>query len=403
MKEFVEVRSAAFRWLRCAGPIVILLALVLTTTTGCKRDSPPVDPSPPISTADTTPPDDEPGTSSGGDGAVISDGGSNDVSDPPLENTASDSADLAQLRKLSSQDPRVLGPASEYFFSKYDDNGRGVFLKHSAHADAEIRRGAAYGLFTCFGPADQELIDALLAALGDSDPVVRRVALKAMGLPEFPRKIFLDSIERVARHLDESHEPDAQTRAHVARMISQYMTEAQPALAALNAAVKNDSQYSVRLACLQAIYNIARDAGEALPAPTHALTHDPDPRLRRVAAKRLGGYGPASAPAIQPLITALADQGVPARAADDPLRGTDQPVCIAAANALSRIGPPAVPALIQSLQSEDRGVRLLSIRALGDMGATASDAVDPLTKLAHSNDSGEATAAKAALVRIDTP
>lgn len=308
--------------------------------------------------------------------------------------------DARWLRDMASQDTTVLGPATDYFAETYDDHGLQVFLARLDDADVEVRRGAMYGVYSLFDPADERMLSAAQSALDDDDPVVRRVGLKAMALENFPRQKFLDSITRIARLLDDEHEPDPPTRAQVARMLAKHLTKSQPALPALNEAVRSDPNYNVRSACLYAIYNIARNAEEALPAPTYVLLHDADPRLRRVGAKRLGSYGAASAPSVPQLIAALADAGVPARAADDPLRGKDEPVCIAAADALALIGKPAVGPLIEALKSQQRTVRLLSIRALGDIGPDAKDAVAPLKTLSQSSDPGEATAAKAALIRI---
>jgi hypothetical protein len=53
----------------------------------------------------------------------------------------------------------------------------------------------------------------------------------------------------------------------------------------------------------------------------------------------------------------------------------------AAADALGRIGPAAVPPLVQSLASPDAGVRLKGVEVLGRMGPGAAEAVLPLVKL----------------------
>mgnify|MGYP002624200026 CR=1 FL=1 len=317
---------------------------------------------------------------------------------PPAEDR-----DIARLRDLSSPQPDVLASGIDYFESSYDDRGVSLFQAHIDHADAEVRRGAIYGLFTHFNPADESTLAAVQRALEDDDPVVRRVALKTMAVPQFPRQVFLDSIPRIAKHLDDEYEPDPQTRATVARMLKRYSTLSQPALPKLDDALRNDPDYLVRSAALAALYDIAQTAEEALTAPQYLLLNDPDPRLRRRAAIQLGKYKQGAAPAIDELIQALADEGVPQRSADDPLAGTDEPVCLAAADALTRIGKPAVAPLIAATESSDRRVRLLSIRALGNMGPDARSATGRLQTLAGSDDAAEATAAKAALVRIGTP
>ena len=321
-----------------------------------------------------------------------------DGAPPPAEAAAT-----SRLRDMASPRPEVLAAAIDYFESTYEDRGVSLFLAQLEHPDAEVRRGAIYGLFTHFDSSDETTLTAVRTALGDDDAVVRRVALKTMALPQFPRQAFLDSIPRIAAHLDDEYEPDAQTRAQVARMLKRYSTLSQPALPELDDAMRNDPEYLVRSACLAALYDIAQTAEEALTAPTDLLLNDPDPRLRRRAAIQLGKYRAGAAPAIDELIQALTDEGVPQRAADDPLAGTDEPVCLAAADALSRIGKPAVAPLITATESPDRQVRLLSIRALGNMGSDAKAAVDRLQALAKSDSAAEATAAQAALVRIGAP
>jgi HEAT repeat protein len=53
----------------------------------------------------------------------------------------------------------------------------------------------------------------------------------------------------------------------------------------------------------------------------------------------------------------------------------------AAADALGRIGPAAVPSLIEALHSQDPAARLKAIEVLGRMGSDAHDAVQELIKL----------------------
>jgi HEAT repeat protein len=235
-------------------------------------------------------------------------------------------------------------------------------------------------------------------ALDDSDQGVRHIALSSIS--RLSKKKLRSVIPALAPRLAAEHEPDPQIRAQIARLIARQETAARAALPDLNEAVKNDPDFNVRSACLFAIYNVSQTAEEALPAPTHVLAHDRDPRLRHIAAERLGKYGAASAPAVPQLIAALADSGVPARAADDPLRGKDEPVCMAAVAALTQIGEPAVAALVSEISSENRVVRVLAIRTLGDIGPAAKAAVPALERAAASNDATESAAAKTALAKI---
>jgi HEAT repeat protein len=72
----------------------------------------------------------------------------------------------------------------------------------------------------------------------------------------------------------------------------------------------------------------------------------------------------------------------------------------AAADALGRIGPAAIPALIGALGSPDASVRLKAIDVLGRMGSDAKDAVPQLLKLLDDPDETVRKAATRTLGRI---
>jgi HEAT repeat protein len=370
------------------------VALLCFALVGCRRSestalAPPTASSQPITTdskaiagpaaSDTDDDDDESITKVGESPA------------PPVSPTS------AWLAKLGSDDRAELKAATDHFAS-LGDEALPLFLAHADDRDDDIRRGAYFGLFGQFDAANSPLVSAMVAALDDDDQGVRHIALESIN--KLPKKAFVELIPKIAPRLLAVNEPDPQLRAQIARMIARQKTKAQDALPALNQAVQDDPDFNVRSACLFAIYNVARNADEALPAPTRVLVSDRDPRLRRIAAERLGKYGAASAPAVPQLVAALADNGVPARAADDPLRGKDEPVCLAAAAALTQIGKPAVEALVQEITSENRVVRVLAIRALGDIGPAAIAAAPTLEKAVASTDSAEAAAARTALVKI---
>jgi hypothetical protein len=71
-----------------------------------------------------------------------------------------------------------------------------------------------------------------------------------------------------------------------------------------------------------------------------------------------------------------------------------------AADALGRIGPPAVPALRQALQSTDPEVRLNAVQVLARMGPDAKDAVPDLVALLDDPDERIRKAAARTLGRI---
>lgn len=71
-----------------------------------------------------------------------------------------------------------------------------------------------------------------------------------------------------------------------------------------------------------------------------------------------------------------------------------------AADALGRIGPPAVPALVDALKSPDAAVRLKAAEVLARMGTDAKEAATPLTLVLDDNDERVRKAATRALGMI---
>ena len=71
-----------------------------------------------------------------------------------------------------------------------------------------------------------------------------------------------------------------------------------------------------------------------------------------------------------------------------------------AADALGRIGPPAVPALMQALHSEDAEVRLKAVEVLARMGPDARESVPDLVALLDDPDDRIRKAATRTLGRI---
>ncbi len=86
--------------------------------------------------------------------------------------------------------------------------------------------------------------------------------------------------------------------------------------------------------------------GELIP-----FLSDPAPEVRQCAALGLAGKPEDSA--IQPLVRALSD--------------TDSLTCNLAANALIKIGTPAVPSLIEIVKHEAQSTRIQALRALAEI------------------------------------
>ena len=120
-------------------------------------------------------------------------------------------------------------------------------------------------------------------------------------------------------------------------------------------------------------------AKAALPALIKAL-EDADKQVRTNSLGAIAALGRDAAEAIPALLAGLT--GGPAKGRP---REREQ-VVFRSAHALSRIGTPAVPPLIQALAAEDPSLRSGAARALGGMGPSAVDAVPALiSNLGHAD------------------
>jgi len=68
--------------------------------------------------------------------------------------------------------------------------------------------------------------------------------------------------------------------------------------------------------------------------------------------------------------------------------------------ALVKIGPPAVPPLIEALESDDVNVRLMSLNTLGLIGSDAKDAIPAIKKALDDPDADVRNMAQDALEKI---
>jgi HEAT repeat protein len=121
---------------------------------------------------------------------------------------------------------------------------------------------------------------------------------------------------------------------------------------------------SLRELAAEALALVGPGAAEAVPALMRAA-RDPDERLRRKSVQALGAMGAAAEIAIPVLAEALV--------LDESLAVRD-----AAAEALSRVGVAALPALVHFLADEDPETRRRAALALGKMGRSARTAASAL-------------------------
>jgi HEAT repeat protein len=126
------------------------------------------------------------------------------------------------------------------------------------------------------------------------------------------------------------------------------------------------------------------------PAAWIELMGHKDPAMRRKAAVALGRLGAAAKPAIPALIRAFSDDAV----------------CEAAIDSLGRIGPPAIPPLLEEMKKvkkEEQVLRWRAAIALGRIGPAAADAVPVLAAALKEVDPAMRVAAALSLGAIGPP
>jgi len=162
-------------------------------------------------------------------------------------------------------------------------------------------------------------------------------------------------------------------------------------------------QVAAAVANLQAVEAIAQNGPDAIPELVAALT-DSNSRIRRNAVLVLRRFGPGAGAALGPVRERLADEDGQVRYyavetywhicrdSDDvarvvaPMLGDRDPtVQDAAARVLETIGPPAVPPVVDLVQSDASAARVPALRVLRRIGWEQSQTQfeDPLRRLAR--------------------
>jgi HEAT repeat protein len=242
-----------------------------------------------------------------------------------------------------------------------------------------MRRAAARGLHELGAPPDV-VAPAMIAALADADPqVLANVAdaLATLGPAAVPKIVAALEIEELR----------GAALAVLGRM-GPAAKDAVPALVNELARQDDPRRAEVQLA----LAAIGPDAAAAVPALVESLSSDDD-HVRRTALYALGKIGPAASAAI-PELRGHLRQG-------DKLRR------VAVVWALLQIQPGdrrlvsmAVPLLIEALAADDSLVRREAALALGNLGAAARAAVEPLKARLGDDDPSVREAAAEALAKI---
>ena len=201
---------------------------------------------------------------------------------------------------------------------------------------------------------------------------------------------------------------DSDVRRQAAKTLTEMKSDAKPAEAALIAALKNDKDKFVRRFSAQALGEIGAEPKNAVPA-LKAVLKDDHKELVEAAITSLGKLGPTAVP---PLIDALKRKDAPSKPEKPAKKGpgtTDHTAFVRgkAALALGEIGADAkdaVPALVDALK--DVNIRTEAASALGSIGPAAKDAVKPLREAVggkgNNRDKAFTEAVRDALKKIQT-
>ncbi len=210
--------------------------------------------------------------------------------------------------------------------------------------DVRVRRSAVASLGMINRP---ECVNPLIMALKDNDAYVRRDAVKYLSLFDDPRKkdLFLAMLE------DRSQMVIQELVTAMKKMKEQVFDELVQLLENQNPVIKRNAAYAL---------GYFQDKA-AVPPLIHLLRSQ-NSTIRKVACNSLGDLGDRRA--VNALITSLSD----------PV----EEVCLAASEALSRIGKPAIPAILN--QMIGRKKNFYAEMALKQMGDEATDALVHLLK-----------------------
>jgi HEAT repeat protein len=242
--------------------------------------------------------------------------------------------------------------------------------------DTRLLAADALGVF---GPEAEAAVPALKEVLHDQDQETSGYAVLALA------RIGPAGVPALAEALKADN---PWVRARAADAMRWIGSAALPALPALIEVLKEKGRpddkdnKDLRWSVLKAIGHCGPAAKEAVPVLT-TLLKDEDHEIRYEAAVVLGKIGPKASAAVPAMAALLIDK-------DDAYEYVWM-----TANALQKIGPTAVPALVEVLKSRHKSARCLTAWALGKIGPQAKEAAPALLRLLDSKDDESRAAAEA--------
>jgi HEAT repeat protein len=280
--------------------------------------------------------------------------------------------------------------------------------------DAGVRAGAAMALGK-LGAEGRSASPALIQALSDSIARVRATAALALGLlgsgvpgsgvalakaVSDPDPVVNDAAATALGNLGPAAEEavpvlvgllgakDPTLRCRAVNVLARVGPSARLATAALLKMLNDDSPELRRDAC-RALVSVGPQTQVPIPVLIECLNTTQDELtgpIRAWACLCVAAIGPPAIDTLPALMDALRDREANVRAA--------------AALALAKLGPAAVPSLIGGLDHVAPEVRVGSAFALGGMGTAARRGIDPLLRAVRDEDAQVSMAAVVALASI---
>lgn len=225
--------------------------------------------------------------------------------------------------------------------------------------EATVRAAAANALGRV-GPGARKAVPALVSSLADTDAAVRSESIRALALLGAPADQVVPALRKA---LDDPEEKVQDSAAFALAALGSDAVEAREALAG---ALKKGA--TLRWPAVLALMDLEPGGGAALE-PIAGLLGDPEPGVRREAAKVLGILGKRAATRLPALVALLSDADASVRAQ--------------AVWSLGQIGPSEkthTDALLAALKDPDTDVRLRAAEALALLGIHEETALAALVE-----------------------
>lgn len=216
-----------------------------------------------------------------------------------------------------------------------------------------------------------EAVDALMEAVSDSDPMVRRFVAYGLSDVKAPSAAVIVALTKLLR--DAELEPRQAAALALSKLAPRVEADSVRDLAAALAAATADKDEMVRTSALMAVGALGAPGALQVPAVKAALERalkDPNAQIREAASSSIGQLGPGVPGTVALLIKALAD----------PVHDVRKHAVVA----LEKMGPEAAPAtkaLARQLRGKEIYLRVFAADALAAIGPGARAALPELKAL----------------------